>query len=71
MSRINAYADVVEVCAFLQIFGFKITSLEKTDVSNEEIGTVVINCQAPVFHVVMESDTKYAWKQREPAALQM
>ncbi|XP_050347570.1 uncharacterized protein LOC126771625 [Nymphalis io] len=54
----NAYTDVVELCALLQCLGFSIKSLETTDVSISQDGatrTVVINCQASGFHVVMES----------------
>ncbi|CAH2092664.1 unnamed protein product [Euphydryas editha] len=58
MSQSNAYTDVVELCALLQCLGFGIKSLETTDVSVSQDGairTVVINCQASGFHVVMES----------------
>ncbi|XP_045451619.1 uncharacterized protein LOC123660607 [Melitaea cinxia] len=58
MSQPNAYTDVVELCALLQCLGFGIKSLETTDVNvsqDEAIRTVVINCQASGFHVVMES----------------
>ncbi|XP_047535700.1 uncharacterized protein LOC125070064 isoform X2 [Vanessa atalanta] len=58
MVQTNAYTDVVELCALLQCLGFSIKSLETTDVSICQDGatrTVVINCQASGFHVVMES----------------
>lgn len=58
MSQPNAYTDVVELCSLLGCLGFGIKSFEPTDVSvsqDEAIRTVVINCQASGFHVVMES----------------
>ncbi|CAH0720484.1 unnamed protein product, partial [Brenthis ino] len=54
----DAYTDVVELCALLQCLGFHIKSLDITDGNVSQDGgtrTVIINCQASGFHVVMES----------------